>query len=363
MPNNNTAAAPQASASAASNEGQPVSETTTGRSTVNETVPACGHVPISTRNGVLRLLLFFGIVAGLICLTDFAITLGLRKIETSGFGVTNRMVRGEINAEIVISGSSRAQTHYDPRIIQRETGLKTYNLGRNGSQTDLQLAVLKTYLQHNTKPRLIIHNLDSFAFVTTREIYDPAQYFPYLNEVPIFESIKTVYADAWKWKFPLYAYMAKDMRFTWIAGLRRLIGINPPETHIAGFTPRYTDWTGDFESYRQQNPNGVSFAIESRGVDQITQLVELCREKNIPLLLVYSPVYAEMQSMERNRKEIFELFQSISQNSTTAFWDFSTSTICQNRHFFYNSQHLNAVGAEAFSRELSKQLRAKAPWQ
>ena len=115
-----------------------------------------------------------------IVLTLFAfhqlIHFGLRRIETGGFGVTNRIVSGRVNAEIVISGSSRAFNHYDPRIIKAITGRSTFNIGRNGSQTDMQVAILKTYLQHNASPKLVIHNLDSFSFVTTKEIYDPAQY-------------------------------------------------------------------------------------------------------------------------------------------------------------------------------------------
>lgn len=309
------------------------------------------------RYGLLRILLFFGLFIGLLYATHFAISAGLRQVETSTFGVTNRIVTGRINADIVISGSSRAVTHYDPRIIERVTGLSAFNIGRNGSQTDLQLAVLKTYLQHNRKPKLVIHNLDSFSFVTSHEIYDPAQYMPYLGQPPIYDAVRKVYPDAWKWKyFPLYAYVVADMRFTWITGIKRLMSISPREDHIEGFTPRFNEWTGDFEAFRTSNPQGVAFEIEPQGVRDLTDLVAICSNQGIPVLLVYSPVYHEMQQMERNRTEIFGLFREVADRFGVSVWDFSSSAISKDRNLFYNSQHLNAQGAWLFTEELAKRL-------
>ena len=130
-----------------------------------------------------KLACFACLVLLLAILLNALITSGLRRINTSSFGVWNRIVDGTINAEIVISGSSRALTHYDPRTIEERTGLTAFNIGLNGSQTDMQLARLKTYLRHNKKPSLLIHNLDLFSFQTTHGgVYDPGQYVPYLEE-------------------------------------------------------------------------------------------------------------------------------------------------------------------------------------
>jgi hypothetical protein len=42
-----------------------------------------------------------------------------------------------------------------------------------------------------------------------------------------------------------------------------------------------------------------------------------------------------------------------------AFWDFSASPVSRQQDFFYNSQHLNRRGAEAFSVELAKRIEAE----
>src|SRR5207302_909891 len=114
-----------------------------------ERYSAANGAPFGALRGVGKLACFVCLSLLLAILFNAQINSGLRRINTSSFGVWNRIVDGTINAEIVISGSSRALTHYDPRIIEERTGLTAFNIGLNGSQTDMQLARLKTYLRHN----------------------------------------------------------------------------------------------------------------------------------------------------------------------------------------------------------------------
>jgi hypothetical protein len=307
--------------------------------------------------GFARIALFFALAAGLLFATDRAVTQGLRRIRTSDFGVTNQIVGGKVNADIVISGSSRALTHYDSRAIQEITGRSTFNIGRNGSQTDLQLAVLKTYLRHNTPPKLVVHNLDLFSFVTSHEIFDPAQYLPYLNEPPVYAAVMRVYPHAWKWRYlPLYGYVVEDMHFAWMVGLKALAGIQPVEDHGQGFIGRQRAWTDEFAKFQAAHPEGVNFEVERQGVLDLRELVETCRRSDIPLLLVYSPVYHEMRPLEKNRAQIFALFHAICDPANVPLWDYGDAPLSRDRTKFYNSQHLNADGAALFSADLAQRL-------
>ena len=320
-------------------------------------LPSESHARSSEWLGAQRILFFFVLFSVALLAVDQTVKFGMRHIKTSAFGASNRIMSGQVNADIVISGSSRALTHYESKIIQDVTGRSTFNIGRNGSQTDMQLAFLKAYLKNNVKPKLVIHNLDLFSFQTSKEIFDPAQYMPYLDQAPIYDAVRQVYPDAWKWKYlPLYGYVAEDMRFSWLVGLKTLLGIQPREDHAQGFVPRYTEWTGDFEKYRESNPNGVHTEIEPEGVRDMEELVKLCKEQGVPLLLVYSPEYYEMQAMERNRDEVFARIREICDRYDVPLWDYSDSPISRDRAYFYNSQHLNAQGAKIFSQDLARRL-------
>lgn len=289
---------------------------------------------------------------------DRGVDAGLRRITSGHFGVFNQIVDGRIEAELLITGSSRALSHYEPRIIQRETGYQTFNIGVNGSQTDMQLAVLKTYLRHNRQPSLIVHNLDSFAFQTTHGgVSAPGYYLPYLNEEPIYAALARINAETWKSKdLPLYGYAVEDMNYTWLVGLGALFGWQPRETRHAGFEPRATRWTGDFESFRRNNPDGVTFPIEPEGLLVFEEFVRVCRDRGIPVLLVYSPVYYEMQALEKNRDQVFARLHEVAERQGALLWDFSLSPVSFDRANFANSQHLNADGAARFSEDLAAAL-------
>ena len=311
-------------------------------------------------SSVSRVLCFFFLLVALAFVLDIVISSGLRRVKTSGFGVWNNIVDGRINADIVISGSSRALTHYDSRIIQDRTGLTTFNIGLNGSQTDMQFARLNTYLRHNTKPSLLILNLDLFSFQTTHGgVYDPGQYMAYLQEPTIYVALMRINPDTWKARYlPLYGYAVEGLRFTWLLGVMGYLGWSPVEDHFLGFNPRYLSWTGDFERFKDINPNGVRFEIEPDGVREMEELLRLCQEKRIAVLLVYSPEYAEMQALTSNRTQIFSKFEDLRERFDAGMWDYSASPISALREKFYNSQHLNAGGAAAFSKDLAARIAA-----
>ena len=317
----------------------------------------------SAWRGLARMVSFFGLVFLLALGLNATLNAGLRRITTAQFGVSNGIVDGKINADIIITGSSRALSHYDPRIIQSFTGLTAFNLGRNGSQTDMQLAVLKTYLKHNRHPRIVLHNLDAFSFVMTREVYDPAQYIPYLGEKDIYAALRAINPEVW-WKcryVPLYGYAVEDMRLDWMLAPLGLLGWSPRQDFFQGYNPRAGKWTEDFAGFKAANPDGVSFEIQPAGIQVMKDLIQVCHENGIVLVFVYSPEYRQMQSLTRNRANIFSEFHNLSQQFNVPLWDFSNWEHTDDKEFFNNSQHLNAEGAGIFSTDLARRLAEELP--
>ena len=314
--------------------------------------------PLTPPRALRRLALFFGMMVAVVLAANTLISSGLREIKTSSYGAWNQLMQGRVNADVIISGSSRAAYHYDPRTIESVTNRTAFNIGRAGTQTDVQLAVLKAYLEHNRKPALVVHNLDAFTFVTSRQIYDPALYVPYLGDPEIYEPLHRIDPNIAKSRYiPLYGYAVEDMNFTWIEGLKALFGVSPKQDYFLGFSPRDMKWTDDFNKFRADNPHGVGFAVEPTGVQALEQLIEVCRENQIPLVFVYSPEYSGMQQITSDRAEIFAKFRDLSSRYHVPLWDYSDWKYDNDRDLFYNSQHLNATGAALFSEDLASRLK------
>lgn len=306
---------------------------------------------------IKKVVAFVALILLVIFALDATVTSGLKNLRTTRFGSWNQALQGLVNAKIVVSGSSRAASHYDPEIIRKATGRSTFNLGRNGSQTDIELAILETYLERNEVPEVVVHNLDAFSFVTTRETYDLALYIPYLEERPLYSRLSTIKDDIWKSRYlPMYGYVVEDLNFTWLLGLRSFFRLAPGSGNPLGFDPRTTQWTEDFGKFRRSNPDGVSWEIESAGMTAVEGIIQLCKARGIQVILVYSPEYLEMQEITRNRREIFAEFRAISDRYQVPFWDYSTWPHSGDTTYFANSQHLNALGAERFSEDFAKRL-------
>ena len=323
------------------------------------TKPASGSKPPSTALSALRRLVgFFTVLTIMAFALNAMITSGLRRIKTSEYGAWNQMMEGKVNAQIVVTGSSRAASHYDPRIIATTTGRSAFNLGRNGSQTDMQLAVLKAYLEHNQKPEMVVHNLDAFTFETSHEVYAFAQYVPYLYDNEIYAPLRKITPDTWKSRYvPLYGYVVDDMNFSWMLGVRGFFGWSPKKDFVQGFDPRPKPWTNDFDSFKASNPKGVSWPIEPEGIQLMEGLAQLCQERGIQLIFVYSPEYSEMQKLTNNRAEVFGHFHDLAAHYHVPLWDYSDWPHAADTRYFTNSQHLNAQGATLFSEDVASRLQ------
>ncbi|WP_162472873.1 hypothetical protein [Luteitalea pratensis] len=311
------------------------------------------------RAAVTRLAAFAGLMFALALGLDALADAGLRRITTSKFGSLNRVMSGAVNAAVVVNGSSRALVHYDPRVITRATGLSAYNLGMNGVLTDVQLPMLQAYLRHNTGTKLVIQNLDAFSLKATKpgEIYDPPLYMPYLDDPDLYHGLSAIDPAVWKWRhIPLYGYTVEDTRFTWARGLLAFAGVQPPEDYVDGFNPRRLSWTGDFEAFRASLSTGLSYPTDAKAMAALEQIVDVSQAAGAKVVLVYSPEYAEAQSLVVNRREIFAAFEALARRRGVELWDYSDSPLGMQRNLFYNSQHLNADGAALFSEQLAQRL-------
>jgi hypothetical protein len=67
----------------------------------------------------------------------------------------------------------------------------------------------------------------------------------------------------------------------------------------------------------------------------------------------YLPEEQEGQSLCVNRREVFRVFKQLATEFQVPFWDYSNHPLCQQRQYFYNSQHLNAKGAKLFSKDFA----------
>ena len=280
---------------------------------------------------------------------------GLKLCKSGELGTLNRVIAGGINAGIVVSGSSRAVYHFDPRIIGEYARQRTYNIGRDGTKMDEQLALLRTYLKHNQKPKYVIQNLDSFSLRANDGVTDPLQYMAWLDEPDLYQNVLShrFYFEIYRY-LPLVGIIREGAVQPAIEGL---FGVSAEAgTEFSGYHPQKLVWNGEFDSFKKQHPTGVQWQIDEQSLNSLQHMVELCQREGIRLILVYSPEYVESQVLTKNRDEIFAVFRDLAAKFHVPFWDYSSDPMSRDRIYFYNSQHLNENGATLFSQKIGSRL-------
>ncbi len=58
-----------------------------------------------------------------------------------------------------------------------------------------------------------------------------------------------------------------------------------------------------------------------------------------------------------NREEVINRYQTTLQKHHLLLLDYSTDSISFNQKYFYNTTHMNYKGADAFTKELAKDLK------
>lgn len=308
----------------------------------------------------VRRLLFFFVPPILVLLPiDIYLSKGLKNtsLAAAEYEVWNDLFYNNISPEVAIYGSSRAWVHIDPMIIEDSLGLSAYNFGIDGHNFLLQYYRHKNLLK-NTTPKTIIHSVDINTLKKRRELYNYEQFLPYmLWNREIYEATKNYEGfNIVDFTIPLARYIGKNKTLN--AMMLRSKG---KSIRTQGFQGQNREWNDDLKRAKTQM-GSYTADLDNASVELFRQYIQECKSLDINLILVYTPEYIEGQQFVTNRSEIMTLLKGIAQENNLPFLDYSDHYLSMDKKYFYNSMHLNATGAEIFTRILAhdiKQISAK----
>ena len=282
---------------------------------------------------------------------------GLRKSDYHLYSEWNDIYNGTINADLIIMGSSRAWIGISPNILDEELNLNTYNLGINAWTFPMQNARFNIYLQHNKKPKYIVHNMDIQMLSRREDLFNYQQFLPYLNDPDIRAATKGYKGEFGlaQYYFPMFKYNG-NLNLAAAGFLSYLDLVNYERVNTKGYEGRRLDWDGSFDEFKKKNPSGYTHPFEKEIAEEFRNYLMYCKENEIKVILVFSPEYAELHPLITNEKDLIALFQSYSTEFDIPFLDYSEHPICFNKAYFYNSEHLNKEGSELFSNILAQDL-------
>ncbi|EDP97240.1 hypothetical protein KAOT1_18797 [Kordia algicida OT-1] len=271
-------------------------------------------------------------------------------------GVWEDIYNQRVNSEVLIYGSSRAYVHINPMQIQDSLNVRCYNFGVNGQNFRIQYLRHLEYMEHNPKPKTIIVSVDIFSLQKVANLYNYRQFLPYLHKENV-QKYTSAYNgfNTFDYYLPLVKYYGEHDAIK-----RAFAKFNEKTPHqqfrIRGYHPVDRDWNTDFSKAKTKKS---SYVIE---VDaEIQQLFENfladCQEKNIQVVMVYTPIYKIGQQYVENHDDITAYFEKLSTDFKIPFFNYLEDDICLAQRYFYNSTHLNKKGSIVFTNMLIRDLK------
>lgn len=286
---------------------------------------------------------------------DYAVTQGLKKTEYEKFAQWTDLFSGKINADIIISGSSRAWLHYSPKVFEENMKCSTYNFGMNGQTFYLQYYRYRAYEKYNKKPKIIIQNLDDFSLQKYESIANQEQFLPYVDEKIIIDPVLTYKTlDKWDLQLPFYRYIGEYPIIR--VGLLEFFNLKHfPTKNYKGFEGQKTTWS-DEEITGLKNIGKMKIELDNESIELFKKFIKETKQSGINLVLVYSPLFYKGQAVYTNHIEMLEMYRKIADENNLLFLDYSKNPISYKKELFFNAMHLNETGAEVFSEDLTTKL-------
>ena len=273
------------------------------------------------------------------------------------YSVWNDIIEGNIHADFVIYGSSRAWVHIDPQIIEKQLHLTSYNLGIDGHNFYFQYLRHQLLLEHNNPPKIVVLSLDMFSLEKRRGLYNLDQFLPYMfynNQMIKYLKIHQ--------GFSFFDYYIPLLRFSGnTSAIYRSFknAIVPNQQQLwrnKGFKGMERTWTSDLIKAREK----MTFFTAHIDTDLKNLLISFlleCKSKNIQIIFVYTPEFIEGQNFVENREDIISFYEHLASEYNLPFLDYSNDDLCSNKSYFYNASHLNKRGATIFTNKLITDLK------
>ena len=277
---------------------------------------------------------------------------GLKRSSIDFYGKINAVNSPQMAINILLAGSSRTLTNINPEIIDSVTQLKSYNAGLNAAKIKTCYNIIATAIQNQPQLKAVVLNVDFNMFHPEIDPYKDPYYYAYTSENK--HIILTDNSKANKIHgFKIFDITAYD-DYVIYAALRGLAG-NADFSKSNGFIPHVEQ---GFTIDTTVMPTGYQ-PYTKTGEDIFKNLIALCKEKNICLMMVIAPYVKQLGPWLyiNNYAQIIEKVKNIATQNQVPFFDYSLSDIGNDTSYFYNSWHLTLRGANTYSRYLADSIR------
>ena len=278
---------------------------------------------------------------------------GLKKMTSHTATQTSisQLLSDTLNADIVIMGNSRALCSYNTAIMEKETGMKTWNIGVSGQPFGISYLRYQLYAWHNKQPKLLIINIDNTELEMISNGFGREEYYPYFSDNMV-RSYLDVYGFTWKDIYvPMYKYFGDYKLIAY--GLMSSVGLYPfaSQQHYHGFFNCDLPFDGqrlhEILSQKELDPA----CCESDAIQLLEKFLGDLDRQPIHVIFCYAPQY-QLLYKRLQLSDCMNVYHQFSDRYNIPLLDYSSISWGNDSSYFYNANHINLLGSELFTTQL-----------
>ena len=288
--------------------------------------------------------IFLTLIYSVSLIIDIAIS---KNIQPNGeLQSWHDLYSGNIDADLIIFGSSRTHYGFNTKIIEDSLNIKVYNLGLTNSRIQTTYLRLLEYLRVTKhKPKIVTLEIDFSSCENSNSISRHWQLFPYLlyNKNIFYLTHKM---DGFKTEYYLIPLVRYSNYFTDLLNNNRE---GSSKRFYKGYYAIHTNFDHDWSPETDTIKKHVQ--IDNNKLELLSLFVKTCKDNNLKLNIIYTPEFYFVSKKVTNRDSIRDYIQHFAENNHIPFSDMSRPPFCSDTSYFWNLRHLNALGADKFTSE------------
>ncbi len=254
------------------------------------------------------------------------------------------ILEGNMNKELIVLGSSKGASDILAGQIEKETGLKSYNLSYQGSNIIFHEFILKALLKYNQTPKKVILMIDiPYEFIQEKSLkfrvdrLYPLSKYNYINKELINQKEKNILS----WVFCTARVNQSNFELKEIKAPYH----NPLD--LSGSGPYVIEkHNKNFDYSFIKKPYNTKSELPDK-IRAFKNVQKLCRVNNIELICIIPPNFFELN------RSFIKRFSSLLTNENKLFVYDTLNPIYKDEKYFYDSSHLYIDGAKILTSEIS----------
>ena len=254
----------------------------------------------------------------------------------------------KIDEDLVVFGSSRANHHYVPHILEDSLHVSAYNAGIDGQSMLFQYSALVS-MKGKKMPKIIVLDLNQDWFDESATAYDRLYVMlPYYkvckNIQPIvnlrsrFEPVKTI-STLYRYNYFILPILANNT-----------INRNDKEEAIQGYVPLFKTIKLPLVPKKVEKSTG----LDTIKVNIFKSFIRDAKNANCKVFVCISPFFKRIN----DKPLTFSTAEKICSEENIPFNDYSNLPIFSGHpELFDDANHLNNTGAEMYSRIIASVIK------